>query len=121
VYVGGRPRKRKPGSDRAKRAFCVVTRLGLVTRDLDGRLAPTEMLNFPADLHLELAEILWMGGDTKAAMPLVTSAIGLSERKGNVVSAVQLLVWKTVTIPNRERPGQKPFLRRAWDSNPQVR
>jgi len=42
-----------------------------------------------ADLRLEPAEILWKGGDAKAAMPLVTSAIGLYERKGNVVSAAR--------------------------------
>src|ERR671918_3226203 len=32
----------------------------------------------------------------------------------------QLSVWKTVTSQDRERPGQRPFSRRAWDSNPQV-
>ena len=32
----------------------------------------------------------------------------------------QLSVWKIVTSPNRECPGQRLFSRRAWDSNPQA-
>jgi ATP/maltotriose-dependent transcriptional regulator MalT len=53
------------------------------------RLAQAEMLNLRAGLLLELAEILRTAGDTKAAMPLITAAIGVYERKGNVVSAVR--------------------------------
>lgn len=53
------------------------------------RLAPVEMLNLRADLLLELAEILRTDGDRKAAMPLITAAIGFYERKGNVVSAAR--------------------------------
>jgi hypothetical protein len=53
------------------------------------RLAPVEMLNLRANLHLELAEIVRMGGNRKGAMPLITAAIEFYERKGNVVSAVR--------------------------------
>ncbi len=53
------------------------------------RLAPVEMPNLRADLHLELAEMLRARGDTKAAMRLIAAAIQFYERKGNDVSAAR--------------------------------
>jgi DNA-binding SARP family transcriptional activator len=53
------------------------------------RLAPVEMPNLRADLLTNLAEILLARADRGAAMPLITAAIELYERKGNIVSAAR--------------------------------
>jgi hypothetical protein len=60
---------------------------GLATEAV--RLVPTEMPNLRADLLVELAEILRASGDATGATRAIGEAIGLYERKGNLVGAAR--------------------------------
>jgi tetratricopeptide (TPR) repeat protein len=53
------------------------------------RLSPLGMPNLRADLLVGLAEALQAGGSENDAMPAISEAIELYERKGNLVSAVR--------------------------------
>jgi DNA-binding SARP family transcriptional activator len=53
------------------------------------RIVPTEMPNLRADLLVELAEILRASGDATEATHAISEAIGLYERKGNLVGAAR--------------------------------
>ncbi len=53
------------------------------------RLVPTEMPNLRADLLVGLAEILQASGDATGATCAIAEAIGLYERKGNLVGAAR--------------------------------
>lgn len=53
------------------------------------RLAPSRMPKLRADLLVDLAEVLWAGGDGKDATRTIGQAIDLYDRKGNLVSAAR--------------------------------
>jgi tetratricopeptide (TPR) repeat protein len=53
------------------------------------RFVPTEMPNLRADILMELAEILRASGDATGATRAIGEAIGLYERKGNLVGAAR--------------------------------
>jgi hypothetical protein len=50
---------------------------------------PTEMPNLRADLLMELAAIFRASGDATGATRAIGGAIGLYERKGNLVGAAR--------------------------------
>jgi hypothetical protein len=60
---------------------------GLATEAV--RLVPSEMPNLRADLLVELAEILRASGDAIGATRAIGEAVGLYERKGNLVGAAR--------------------------------
>jgi len=53
------------------------------------QLVPPEMLNLGADLRVDLAEILLAAGRRESALLVISEAIDLYMRKGNLVSAAR--------------------------------
>ena len=49
----------------------------------------TDDLNLHGDALMDLAEVLSLGGRASEADPAIEAAIGLYERKGNLVSAAR--------------------------------
>jgi hypothetical protein len=67
------------------------------------QLVPREMLSLGADLRVDLAEILLAAGRREAALPVISEAINLYKRKGNLVSTARAraLGQSVAPIPSR--------------------
>jgi hypothetical protein len=63
------------------------------------RLVPPSMLTLGADLRVDLAEILMATRQRQAALPVLAEAVGLYQRKGDLVRARHARALKASTTP----------------------